>query len=77
MCVYCNHCQPCPVGLDVGLINKYYDLARAGDQLARDHYANLEKHAGDCVQCGHCDRRCPFHVEQTGRMKEIAAYFGK
>lgn len=77
VCVYCNHCQPCPVGLDVGLINKYYDLARAGDQLARDHYANLEKHAGDCVQCGHCDRRCPFHVEQTGRMKEIAAYFGK
>lgn len=29
-CVYCNHCQPCPAGLDVGLINKYYDLARAG-----------------------------------------------
>lgn len=26
-CVYCNHCQPCPAGLDVGLINKYYDLA--------------------------------------------------
>ena len=28
VCVYCNHCQPCPAGLDVGLINKYYDLAR-------------------------------------------------
>ena len=24
-CVYCNHCQPCPKGLNVGLINKYYD----------------------------------------------------
>src|SRR5699024_2595636 len=32
VCVYCNHCQPCPVGLDVGLINKYYDLALAGDE---------------------------------------------
>ena len=20
ICVYCNHCQPCPAGLDVGLI---------------------------------------------------------
>ena len=30
VCVYCNHCQPCPFGLDVGLINKYYDLAMAG-----------------------------------------------
>ena len=77
ICVYCNHCQPCPAGLDVGLINKYYDLARAGDQLARDHYAHLDKHAEDCVQCGHCDSRCPFHVVQTDRMEEIRAYFGR
>lgn len=77
VCVYCNHCQPCPAGLDVGLINKYYDLSQAGDALARDHYMNLEKTASDCISCGHCDRRCPFHVEQTGRMKEIAEYFGR
>ena len=77
ICVYCNHCQPCPAGLDVGLINKYYDLSRAGDALARDHYEQLEKHAEDCVQCGHCDSRCPFHVVQTDRMEEIRAYFGR
>lgn len=62
ICVYCNHCQPCSAGLDVGIINKYYDLARAGDELARGHYDKLEKKAGDCIGCGHCDRRCPFHV---------------
>lgn len=76
-CVYCNHCQPCPAGLNVGLINKYYDLAKADDAMAGDHYAKLEKHASDCVGCGHCDDRCPFHVDQSGRMKEIAAYFGR
>ncbi len=75
-CVYCNHCQPCPAGLDVGIINKYYDLARTGDQLARGHYAKLEKKAGDCVKCGHCDWRCPFHVPQSHRMEEIQDYFG-
>ena len=76
VCVYCNHCQPCPAGLDVGLINKYYDLARAGDQLARGHYDKLEMKAGACIQCGHCDSRCPFRVQQGRRMQEIAAYFG-
>ncbi len=76
-CVYCNHCQPCPAGLDVGLTNKYYDLSRAGDQLAQDHYDKLEKKAGDCVKCGHCDKRCPFHVSQANRMTEIFAYFGR
>ena len=74
-CVYCNHCQPCPAGLDVGLINKYYDLARAGDALAAEHYRSLSLGADACISCGHCDRRCPFHVSQSARMREIASYF--
>lgn len=75
-CVYCNHCKPCPAGIDIGLVNKYYDLARHGDAMAAAHYRGLDRHADDCVQCGHCDRRCPFGVVQTARMREIAAYFG-
>lgn len=74
-CVYCNHCQPCPMGLDVGLINKYYDLALAGDDMAEDHYHKLNVHADACVQCGHCESRCPFHVKQEARMEMIAEYF--
>ena len=27
-CVYCKHCHPCPAGIDIGLVNKYYDLSR-------------------------------------------------
>ena len=76
-CVYCSHCHPCPAGLDIGLINKYYDLSKAGDELAKDHYLNLEKKASDCIGCGHCDARCPFHVHQSARMSEIKEYFGK
>ena len=74
-CVYCDHCMPCPAGLDVGLINKYYDLARAGDALAKEHYRTLEKKASACTGCGHCDRRCPFKVKQSVRMREIASWF--
>lgn len=74
-CVYCNHCQPCPKGIDVALVNKYYDLSRAGDELARNHYAKLEKKAGDCINCGHCNSRCPFKVDQMKRMYEISRYF--
>ena len=76
-CVYCNHCQPCPAGIDVGLVNKYYDLALAGDAMAADHYKKLTVKADACIGCGHCDKRCPFHTEQSARMKEIAAYFEK
>lgn len=74
-CVYCNHCKPCPAGIDIGLVNKYYDLARNGDPMAAEHYHGLELHAEACLQCGHCNHRCPFHVDQMARMKEIANYF--
>lgn len=74
-CVYCNHCQPCPAGIDVGLVNKYYDLSLAGDSLAANHYDKLSVKADACVSCGHCDERCPFNVRQSARMREIAGYF--
>lgn len=76
-CVYCRHCHPCPAGLDIALINKYYDLAVLGDNLARDHYLTLDKTAGDCIECGHCDSRCPFGVHQSERMKKINGYFSR
>lgn len=75
VCVYCNHCQPCPAGLNVGLINKYYDLALVGDELAKSHYSKLPTGADKCLHCGHCESRCPFKVKQESRMDEIARYF--
>ncbi len=77
ICVYCNHCQPCPAGIDIGLVNKYYDLALAGDTIAANHYDKVSVKASDCLQCGHCDDRCPFGVQQSQRMLEIVQKFGK
>lgn len=76
-CVYCNHCQPCPAGIDIGLVNKYYDLALAGDKMAADHYGKLTVKADVCIGCGHCDNRCPFRTKQSERMKEINQYFSQ
>ena len=76
-CVYCNHCEPCPVGINIGLMNKYYDLALVGDYLAKNHYDKLLVKADACIKCGHCDSRCPFSVKQMSRMEEIKNYFSK
>ncbi len=76
-CVYCNHCQPCPAGIDIGLVNKYYDLAMAGDAIAANHYDKLSVKADSCLRCGHCESRCPFGVKQESRMVDICRYFTK
>ena len=72
--MYRNHCKPCPMGIDIGLVNKFYDLAKAGDKPAVEHYRTLEKNAANCVRCGHCDSRCPFSVQQSKRMQEIREF---
>ncbi len=77
VCIYCDHCQPCPYGIDIATVNKYYDLAISGDALAKDHYLNLNRTARDCARCGECEPRCPFHVNIEDHMKKIEKYFGR
>ena len=76
-CIYCNHCQPCPSGIDIGLVNKYMDLALAGDEMAGKHYHDLKIHASDCIECGSCDKNCHFGVSSSERMKKAASLFGE
>ena len=76
-CVYCNHCLPCPANIKIGSVHKFIDLAQAGDELARQHYLDLEHTAEDCIECGSCEDNCPFKVAVREKMKEAAKLFGR
>lgn len=75
-CVYCNHCQPCPVGIDVAAVNKYLDIARLDETqipaTILSHYQSLPQNGKDCIQCGRCEKRCPFGVPIIQNMKDAA-----
>lgn len=76
-CVYCNHCLPCPAGIDIAALMKLLDLSKSGDALARMHYATMGKKAVDCIACGSCENNCPFGVPVVARMWEAVKEFGK
>ena len=40
-CTYCGHCAPCPVKIDIAMVNKLYDLATMQEEIpgtVRAHY---------------------------------------
>ena len=78
-CTYCGHCKPCPVNMDIAMVNKLYDLATAHNEVpatVREHYQALEVKASACLHCGKCETRCPFHVRVVERMKKTAILLG-
>lgn len=78
-CMYCGHCAPCPVGIDVAMVTKLLQLGLAQNNVpetVREHYASLTHKAGECVQCGSCEERCPFEVSAMANMERASALFG-
>ena len=78
-CRRCGYCAPCTVGIDIpnhfvfhGYLNRYglQDWAHA-------RYDALSAHAGDCVECGACEERCPYQLPIREMLKKVAADFGK
>ncbi|MBQ6025119.1 MAG: aldo/keto reductase [Lachnospiraceae bacterium] len=77
-CTYCGHCKPCPVGIDIAMVNKLYDLAslqQTVPESVREHYKALEHTASECIGCKACESRCPFEVKIAERMKKAAGLF--
>ena len=77
-CTYCGHCKPCPVNIDIAMVNKFYDLAAMQPEVpesVRSHYELLEHHADECIGCKSCETRCPFGVNIADRMKKALALF--
>ncbi len=79
-CMYCTHCSPCAVAIDVASVTKYLNLAKTQGtvpETVQAHYDSLAHHAGECIQCGACETRCPFKVNIRENMRQAAEVFGK
>ena len=78
-CMYCGHCAPCSVGINIADVNKYTNLCLAQGMVpetVEDHYKLLEHHASECIKCGKCEKNCPFGVSIMEKMDKAVEIFG-
>ena len=78
-CRRCNYCAPCSVGIQIpqlfvleGYLTRY-GLA----DWAKGRYPTEKGRASDCIQCGACESRCPYHLPIRDMMKRVAGEFEK
>jgi len=77
-CVYCDHCLPCPVGIEIGQMIRLAEAARGGATAGLEaEYRKLDPGASACNRCGECMDRCPFSVDIIAKMDEAALAFGR
>ncbi len=76
-CTYCNHCLPCPEGIDIGNVTRLADIAsyQANEAIIADYEA-LPVTAASCTECGICSDRCPFEVDVVANMDRAIKVFG-
>ena len=75
--MYCNHCLPCPVGIDIGTLTKIVDTAGfAMSDAVTAAYEALPVKASACTECGSCTEQCPFGVDVIANMQRAVEIFG-
>lgn len=78
-CMYCNHCLPCPSGIDIAAATRLLDVAALDEnnipvQIREQYNASLHK-ASECIACGNCETKCPFNVKVIENMEKAAQLF--
>ena len=75
-CVYCNHCLPCPVGIDVGGTIRVLESASWLEAAALTAaYRALPVSPSACTDCGTCGEHCPFGVDAPSKVLAAAERF--
>ena len=70
-CRGCGYCLPCPAGIPINNANRMTQLltrSPAQGWLTPDFRQEMLR-VNDCVRCGACESRCPYHLKPYETLK--------
>jgi uncharacterized protein len=62
-CRRCRYCEPgCPAGIPIADVFRIENYLILNATYARNDYRALKANASRCLECGECERICPYHL---------------
>ncbi len=78
-CRACRYCEPCPQGISIFRVLYFpiYVRQMGAERILKDGIPDYLAKAEDCIECGRCEQRCPFHLRIMAGLKHNLAYARK
>jgi len=76
-CRRCGYCQPCPQGVRIPTtmnVRSFWKRFPA-ERFFCGFIAAAIKSAGDCIECGECEEKCPYHLPIREMLVENVAFY--
>ena len=77
-CRRCEYCQPCPQEVSIPtvfLLDGYFTRYHL-QCWAKERYQGLSVKADQCIQCGECEDKCPYHLPIRQMLREASVRLG-
>ena len=76
-CRRCGYCQPCPEDVPIQMIMILESMMKRmpAGSFFPEWGTEIVPQAENCVQCGECEEKCPYHLPIREMMEEHLALF--
>ena len=76
-CRRCEYCQPCPEGVHISLIMNLRSFWRRlpAEQFFTGWVAEAVESARNCIECGECEEKCPYHLPIREMVAENVEFY--
>lgn len=78
-CRRCGYCKPCPQGIDIpnNFVFENYKTKYNLSKWADERYFSMEFRAKDCIECGECEKKCPYNLPIRKMLKKVRKSFNE
>jgi predicted aldo/keto reductase-like oxidoreductase len=75
-CRQCMYCMPCPNGVEIWLLTYMENLFRLWPrERVIQIFGDDAETALNCIQCGECEKKCPYNLPIRELIKENYAFY--